>query len=534
MSMRYDAIVVGAGTAGAILAARLSEDSQRSVLLLEAGPDYPDLERLPEEVKFGGYMETHTPQLRGPGGHPMVLLTSDYNWKLTARATPTAPPMPVARGKVTGGSSAINRAGFHRGTPQDYDAWASQGNDQWSFERVLTYFRKIETDPDFHDDFHGTDGPIVIDRARPENRDALQSALYNAGRAAGFPDCPDQNHPDATGVGPGCRNLARGIRLSTALTYLDPARHRLNLTIRPNCTVHSILFDGKRATGVRVESGGETFSVSGDEIILSGGAVASPQLLMLSGIGPADHLKSLGIPVLQDLPGVGQNLKDHPKVWLTWHNRTNQRFSGAGGVALRFSAPDSSFRNDLLISMDSFAYPRANPLVTDDIHRKGDEVGLPRVEMAVAVTRPLSSGEVRLTSTDPTVQPYLDYNYLADSYDLQRMRHGVYQALQLAEHADFRQLIGDRIEPTEADLASEGSLDAWMLREATTYSHISCTCKMGPASDHMAVVDQSGKVRGIDGLRVADASIMPDLVAAAINPTVMVIGEHIADLVRQG
>ena len=533
MAMRYDSIVVGAGTAGAILAARLSEDPQRSVLLLEAGPDYPDLDRLPDDVKFGGYMQTHTPQLRGPGGHPMVLLTSENNWQLTARATATAPPMPVARGKITGGSSAINRAGFHRGTPQDYDAWASQGNDQWSFQQLLPYFRMIETDPDFHDDFHGTEGPIIIDRARPENRDPVQAALYASGRAAGFPDCPDQNHPDATGVGPGCRNLARGIRLSTALTHLDPARHRLNLTIRPKCTVHSILFDGKRATGVLVESGGETFSVHGDEIILSGGAVASPQLLMLSGIGPADHLKSLGIPVLHDLPGVGQNLKDHPKVWVTWENRENQRFSGAGGVALRFTAPSSPFKNDLLISMDSFAYPRANPLLTDDIHRTGDEVGLPRVEMAVAVTRPASSGELRLTSTDPTVQPHLDYNYLAEPFDRQRLRHGVRLALQLAEHEDFRRLIGDRIEPTDGDLASDDAMDAWMLREATTYSHISCTCKMGPASDPMAVVDQSGRVHGLDGLRVADASIMPDLVAAAINPTVMVIGEHIADLIRQ-
>ena len=515
--MKYDYIVLGAGSAGSIVATRLSEDSNRSVLLLEAGPDYPDFEKLPDEVKFGYATATD-------------IMVSDHNWQFEGKATETAPPMLVPRGKVTGGSSAINGQVFLRGVPEDYDSWAAKGNDQWSFQNVMQYLRMVESDTDFGGgDFHNSDGPIIVHRFKPETMLSEQTAFYNACRAAGIPDSPDHNAPDASGVGPCPVNNPNGIRWSTALGYLDMARHRLNLTIKANCTVHRILFDGKRAIGVEVESGGETFTAEAEEIILSSGAIGSPQILMLSGVGPAGQLQALGIPVVHDLPGVGQNMRDHPMVYVTFRTKKDHPMDGFAPrvqMALRYTAPDSDLRNDIQVLMQSFA--------TGKVNLGGDRMEPLGIRMLAILNLAVGSGELRLTSADPSVQPFLDYRYFEDEFDRRRMREAIRLCVKLGQDEGFKDIVEYRIEPTDAELASDDALDVFMRREVTTGQHISCTCKMGPSDDPMSVVDQYGKVHGLQNLRVVDASIMPDCVRANTNVTTMMIGEHIADFIRQG
>jgi choline dehydrogenase-like flavoprotein len=314
-----------------------------------------------------------------------------------------------------------------------------------------------------------------------------------------------------------------------ALAYLDPARHRLNLTIKAHVTARRILFDGRRAVGVEVESGGGRFTVEADRIVLSSGAIGSPHLLLLSGIGPATQLQHVGVPVRHDLPGVGQNLRDHPSATVLYRMAGERPDVQAPAiqVGLRYTVEGSYLQNDMQITpilMTSEHRPVHVPINDDDNY----------LGISCSLQLALGAGELRLTSTDPHVQPLLNYNYLADPFDRERMRKALRLAVRLGADAAFKDLLIARVLPTDADLVSDHALDDWLLRNIGTSHHISGTCKMGPASDPLAVVNQYGRVHGLDNLWVADASIMPDCIRANTNATTIMIGERVADFINAG
>ncbi len=524
--MKYDVVIVGGGAAGSVLASRLAEDSNTSVLLLEAGPDYPDPANLPDEIKFGGTRYAEAPD-------------SEHNWALRGTITEEQGEIHVAQGRVIGGGSSINGQAMQRGFSEDFDAWSALGNDEWSYTKILPYFRKTERDLDIRDDYHGTDGPMPVRRRQSGAWSDIQKAFHEACISEGFSVCEDTNGADPSGVGVSPSNNVDGIRMSAAMTYLNPMRHRLNLTVRGSVAVRRVLFNGLKAVGVEVESGGEVFTIEADRVVLCAGAIKSPHLLMLSGIGPKDQLQEFGIPQVHELSGVGQHLWNHLSSNVVFKVKDGVTVSGeTDGVhfCLHYTSEGSSEANDMLLRTNSVVDEREEKV--PGVRTKYATDGIPPEQVArisCTLGLPDGSGYVRLASTDPGVQPSFNYQYLQNANDAKRVREGVRMAVKLLESDAYKHVVDHRVNPKDDILANDDSLDLWIRQNVGTARHVSGTCRMGPDSDPTAVVDQRCKVKGVEKLWVVDASIMPRVPrSGGAHATVLMIAERAVDWVAQG
>ena len=525
--MKYDIVIVGGGAAGCVLASRLAADGKTSVLLLEAGADYADPGHLPDDVKFG-----HTRFAEAPD--------SLHNWALRGIITEEQGAIHVAQGKVIGGGSSINGQAMQRGFPEDFDSWAALGNDEWSYEKVVPFFRKSERDLDIQDNYcHGSDGPMPVRRRQTGSLPAIQQAFHAACVAAGFGTTNDKNglHPAGLGITPS--NNIDGVRMSTAMTYLNPVRHHLNLTVRGGVFARKILIEDGKAVGVEAESGGQVFRVEAGRVVLSSGAIRSPHLLMLSGVGPADHLAAFGIPVVRNLPGVGNNLMNHLSAQMTYKVKDGislEAHRDAAHFALHYTAEGSDYVNDMVLRTSTVIDERAEKV--PGVRTKylvGDVPPERAARIHCTLGLPDGSGYVKLASSDPGVQPSFNYCYLQHPSDRRRVREGLRLAARLLESDAFKDVAEYRIHPANDILNNDDALDVWMRQTVGTARHVSGTCKMGPDTDPMAVVDQHCRVRGVSGLWVADASVMPRVPrSGGAHATVIMIGERVVDWIAAG
>src|SRR6516165_10997792 len=460
--MKYDVVIVGGGAAGSVLASRLAADEQTSVLVLEAGPDYPDSAHLPDDVKFG-----HTRFAEAPD--------SIHNWALRGTITEEQGEIHVAQGKVIGGGSSINGQAMQRGFPEDFDSWAALGNDEWSYDKVVPYFRKSERDLDIQDNYcHGSDGPIPVRRRQTGPIPAIEQAFHSACVQAGFGITNDKNglHPAGLGVTPS--NNLDGVRVSTALGHLNPVRHHLNLTVRGGVFVRKIVIEDGRAVGVEAESGGKAFRVEADKVVLSSGAIRSPHLLMLSGIGPEEHLRKFGIPTVHHLPGVGQNLMNHLSAQTTFKVKDGislETHRDAAHFALHYTAEGSRAVNDMVLRTSPVVDPRRERVPGIRTKYLVDNVPPERAaRIHCTLGLPDGSGYVQLASADPSVQPTFNYCYLRHPNDIRRVREGLRLAARLLESDAYKEVADYRIHPANDLLASDDALDLCIRQTVGTAS----------------------------------------------------------------
>jgi choline dehydrogenase len=525
--MKYDVVIVGGGAAGSVLAGRLAADGQTSVLVLEAGPDYPDPATLPDEIKFG-----HTRFAEAPD--------SQHNWALRGIITEEQGAIHVAQGKVIGGGSSINGQAMQRGFPEDFDSWAALGNDQWAYDKILPYFRKSERDLDIQDNYcHGSDGPVPVRRRQTGPWPAIQEAFHSACLKAGYGTTNDKNglHPAGLGLTPS--NNIDGVRVSTAMAHLGMVRHHLNLTVRGGVFVRRIVIEDGRAVGVEAESGGKMFRIDAGRVVLSAGAIRSPHLLLLSGVGPADQLEKFGIPVLGHLPGVGRNLMNHCSAQTPFKVKDGvslEAHRDAAHFSLHYTAEGSNYVNDMVLRTTTMVDERRERVPGVRTKYLSGDVPPERVaRISCTLGLPDGAGYVRLASADASVQPEFNYCYLQHPNDIRRVRDGVRLATGLLESDAYKDIVDHRIHPAGDILANDDALDLWIRQTVGTARHVSGTCKMGPDEDPMAVVDQYCRVKGIQGLWVADASVMPRIPrSGGAHATVIMIGERVVDWIAAG
>lgn len=526
----YDFIIVGAGSAGCVLANRLSADPGNRVLLLEAGGNDHPLARLP--VSYSLFIDK-------PG----------VNWRYFSQPEPATAgrQIPVPRGRMLGGSSSINGLVFVRGQAEDYDGWAALGNDGWSFDDLLPMFQKMEDFSPGDSPRRAKGGPLKVSVAADPL--AIYETMFQAGEELGIARNPDYNGDAQEGLCKTQTTIHNGRRMSASFCYLRPARKRPNLNIETNAFVRRLVLKGKQCTGVEYQRDGKLVTVSANrDVILSAGSINSPQLLELSGIGQPDVLKANGIEVRHSLVGVGENLRDHyaPRMSFQINDKRstyNGRVEGLGlgWQLLRYALTKKGFVGIPSAPMLGFIKSRPNltlpdlqihfvPFTVKNIQKRqlGREPGM---TLTFYQLRPRSTGSVHIQSDDYTRHPLINFNFLSDPVDRQCMVDGVRKMRELVATQAMASMRGDWIKPQNEVETDEQILD-WVSATAETAYHPIGTCKMGVASDETAVVDPNLRVHGIGGLRVADGSIMPTMVSGNTNAACLMIGEKAAELVQ--
>jgi choline dehydrogenase len=524
----FDYVIVGAGSAGSALASRLSEDGKHSVLVLE----------------FGGSDRSIFIQM--PAALSIPLNMKAYNWGYWSEPEPQLNNRRIScpRGKALGGSSSINGLVYVRGHALDFDRWEAEGAQGWSYARVLPYFRRAESFRGSPSEYRGTDGPLVTTPGGRSN--PLFDAFIEAGRQAGYPVSADLNGAQGEGFGGFDMTVKDGVRWSAANAYLRPAMKRPNVAVETHALVTRILFEGKRAVGVAYEKGGAAETVrAAREVILAGGAINSPQVLKLSGVGPAAELQALGVPVVHDLKGVGENLQDHLEYYfqvaskqpITLYRHTG--LIGRGLVGLQWLlrgtglGASNQFESGAFIrSRAGIAHPDIQyhflPLaVTYDGNTLATEHGF---QVHVGSLRSRSRGHIRLASPDPREAPRIVFNYMSDPDDWTEMRASLRLTREIFGQPAFAPYAGREIQPGAA-CQSDAEIDAFLREKLESAYHPCGACKMGSPSDPMAVVDPQTRVIGLEGLRVVDSSIMPSITSGNLNAPTIMIGEKAADMI---